>query len=91
VLRSKDGGATWLAVQAPMPASITAMSSTADGQLIAANQAGFVMALRGDRLEPLHPAPLPPLNGLLVRPNAPALALSVQGALSVPKAQGNPK
>lgn len=83
MLRSTDGGATWSPIAAPMPASITATALSADGHLLAANQAGFVMALQGDRLVPAHAAPLPPLTGLLVHAGAPLLALTVQGAVSV--------
>ncbi|MCW5658005.1 MAG: hypothetical protein KIT60_09895 [Burkholderiaceae bacterium] len=83
VWRSRDGGASWSAVAAPMPVSITATAIGEDGALLATNQAGYVMALRGDRLVPLHRAPLPPLTGLLPRSGAPLLALSVQGVLSV--------
>lgn len=79
-LRSTDGGATWNTLAVPMPASITATALATDGRLLAANQAGFVMALQGDRLVPLNPSPLPPLNGLLPRAGAPLLALTVQGA-----------
>jgi photosystem II stability/assembly factor-like uncharacterized protein len=81
--RSVDGGASWTPISAPIPASITATTLAADGRLLAANQAGFVMALQGDKLVPLHAAPLPPLNGLLRRAGAPLLALTVQGAIPV--------
>lgn len=79
-LRSSDGGATWTQLIVPIPASIVATAIGPDGRLLAANQAGFVMALQGDRLVPLHARPLPPLNGLLSRAGAPLLALTVQGA-----------
>jgi photosystem II stability/assembly factor-like uncharacterized protein len=79
-LRSTDGGATWTSVTVPIPALITATAIDPDGRLLAANQAGFVMTLQGDRLVPLNRAPLPPLNGLLPRAGAPLLALTVQGA-----------
>jgi photosystem II stability/assembly factor-like uncharacterized protein len=81
-LRSTDGGTTWTSIAVPIPASITATAIEPDGRLLAANQAGFVMTLEGDRLVPLNAAPLPPLNGLLPRLGAPLLALTVQGALS---------
>jgi photosystem II stability/assembly factor-like uncharacterized protein len=93
-LRSTDGGASWVNLITPMPVSITATAVTAAGGLLAANQAGFVMALQGDRLVPLHTAPLPPLNGLLVQgPGAAVWALSVMGALPMPQAkeQGSAK
>ena len=88
VLRSADGGAGWSPVAVPIPASITATTLAADGRLLAASQAGFVMALQGDRLVPLNTAPLPPLNGLLPRAGAPVLALTVQGAQSAPSTPG---
>lgn len=81
VWRSVDGGTSWSAITSPMPVSITATAIGADGALLAVNQAGFVMALRGDRLVPLNRAPLPPLNGLLPRRGAPLLALGVQGVV----------
>lgn len=89
VYRSADGGASWAPVATPMPASITATALTTDGRVLAANQAGFVMALQGDRLVPIHAAPLPPLNGLLPRPDSPLLVLTVQGAMSVGADSGN--
>lgn len=89
--RSADGGANWSAVASPMPASITATAIAADGSLLAANQAGFVMALRGDRLVPLNRAPLPPINGLLPRTGAPLLALGVQGVVPLDLSSGSPK
>lgn len=91
VLRSTDGGTNWASIATPMPVSITATALTADGRLMAANQAGFVMALRGDRLVPVNPAPMPPLNGLLSRPGAPLLALTVHGVLTVPSEPGSKK
>ncbi|WP_395700164.1 WD40/YVTN/BNR-like repeat-containing protein [Aquabacterium sp.] len=89
--RSADGGASWAALASPMPVSITATALAADGALLAANQAGFVMALRGDRFVPLNRAPLPPLNGLLPRAGAPLLALGVQGVAALDLSAGTPK
>jgi photosystem II stability/assembly factor-like uncharacterized protein len=80
-LRSADGGGSWSAIDVPMPASIIATTLSVEGRLLAANQAGFVLALQGDRLTPLHATPLPPLNGLLSRAGAPLLALTAQGVV----------
>ncbi len=90
MLRSSDGGASWSSIASPMPASITATTLGPDGRLLAANQAGFVMSLQGERLVPIHPAPLPPVNGLLAAAGGPPLALTVQGVLS-PGAEPGPK
>lgn len=81
VLRSVDAGANWSTLINPMPVSITASSVTPDGGLLVANQAGFVMALQGDRFVPIHVAPLPPLNGLLAQAKGAVLALTVQGVM----------
>jgi photosystem II stability/assembly factor-like uncharacterized protein len=90
-LRSVDGGESWSAVAVPMPASIIATTLSAEGRLLAANQAGFVLALQGDRLIPLNARPLPSLNGLLPRPGAPLLALTMQGAVPLVTEPGSAK
>lgn len=84
VIRSRDGGANWTPIASPAPVSITATAIDAQGQVLAANQAGLVMSLQGEQLVPLNAAPLPPLNGLLVQSAGAILALSNQGALLVP-------
>ena len=83
VWRSGDNGATWVQWPVPMPVSITASQITADGTLLLANQAGFVLARRGDAFVPLNRAPLPPLNGLAAGPGGQLLALSIQGVMPV--------
>lgn len=90
-LRSTDGGSSWTTVDVPIPATITATALAADGRLLAANQAGFVLALQGDRLVPMNRAPLPPLNALLPRAGAPLLALTVQGAMPAETEPGSAK
>lgn len=90
-LRSVDNGANWSPLATPMPASITGSAVTADGRLLATNQAGFVMALQGDHLQPIHAAPRPPLNGLLPQPSGAVLALTVQGAMPLPRESGTAK
>ena len=83
VWHSVDNGATWSQWPVPMPAAITASQITTDGTLLLANQAGFVLARRGDVFVPLNRAPLPPLNGLAAGPGGQLLVLSVQGVLPI--------
>jgi photosystem II stability/assembly factor-like uncharacterized protein len=83
--RSVDGGRDWQALVVPMPVSLVASQVAADGTLLLANQAGFVLARRGDALVPIHREPLPPLNGLAAGPDGTVLALSIQGAMPLPK------
>jgi photosystem II stability/assembly factor-like uncharacterized protein len=83
VWRSTDGGNDWRALTAPMPVSLVASQIAADGTLLLANQAGFVLARRGDALVPINREPLPPLNGLAAGPDGAVLALSIQGVMPV--------
>ena len=55
-----------------------------DGGLLLANQAGFVLARRGEAFVPVHRQPLPPLTGLAAGRNGELLALSIQGVMPVP-------
>jgi photosystem II stability/assembly factor-like uncharacterized protein len=91
VLRSADSGANWSPLTTPMPVSITASALTSDGRVLAANQAGFVMALQGDGLQPIHAAPMPPLNGVLPQADGTMLALTVQGVMPLLAASGPSK
>lgn len=91
VLRSVDGGANWSPLATPIPVSITGSAMTGEGRLLVTNQAGFVMALHGDRLQPINAVPLPPLNGLLPQPGGAVLALTVQGPMPLPPASGPAK
>ena len=91
VLRSTDGGANWSTLATPMPVSITSTTLAADGRLLATNQAGFVMALQGDQLLPIHAKPLPPLNGMLAQPGGAVLALTVQGVMPLSTESVPPK
>jgi photosystem II stability/assembly factor-like uncharacterized protein len=91
VLRSLDGGSNWSTLLTPMPVSITGSTLATDGRLLTVNQAGFVMALRGDRLQPINAAPLPPLNGLLVQPGGAVITLTVQGAMALSTESGTAK
>lgn len=89
VWRSGDAGSSWTQVASPMPASITASLRTPDGGLLLANQAGFVMKLAADRLEPLHKNALPPINGLVFGEGRRLTALTVMGAIALPAAAGS--
>ena len=83
VWHSTDGGQAWQSIAVPMPVSLVASQIAADGTLLLASQAGFVLARRGDALVPLNREPLPPLNGLATGPDGAVLALSIQGVLPV--------
>lgn len=84
VWRSVDGGHEWQQLPLPMPVSVIASQLAADGTLLLANQAGFVLARRGDAIVPLHRDPLPVLTGLAAGGGGALLALSVQGVLPFP-------
>lgn len=84
--RSADGGRSWIQLAVPMPASITASLRTPDGGLLLANQAGFVMKLANDRLDPMHPHALPPINGLVLGARGRLTALTLMGAVPLPVA-----
>jgi photosystem II stability/assembly factor-like uncharacterized protein len=81
--RSADDGRDWSALAVPMPVSIVASLLGPDGTLLLANQAGFVLALRGDAFVPVHREPMPPLTGLAAGPGGALLALSIQGVMPV--------
>ena len=89
--RSGDGGASWAALTATMPVSITGSALGAGGAPWFVNQAGFVLGARGGALVPRNAKPLPPLNGLLARPDGSLLALSIDGALPLEPAKEMPK
>lgn len=82
VWRSERGASAWTQILVPAPASITASAVRPDGTLVLATQAGFVLAMRDERLVPINSSPLPPVNGLVVGKNL-TLALTVQGAIPV--------
>jgi photosystem II stability/assembly factor-like uncharacterized protein len=82
--RTRDAGVTWLPLASPMPASITAAARGEGGALLLANQAGFVMRLNGDALQPLNDKPLPPLAGLALDARKQLWALGLTGPIAVP-------
>jgi photosystem II stability/assembly factor-like uncharacterized protein len=83
VWRSLDGGREWTALTVPMPVSVVASQLGPDGTLLLANQAGFVLARRGDAFVPVNREPLPPLTGLAIGRGGALLALSIQGVVTV--------
>lgn len=83
VFSSSDSGATWAQAVSPIEASITSSATESDGRLLFANQAGMVLALSGNRLQPVGAGALPPLNFVLPLEKGSILALSVQGVQRV--------
>ncbi|WP_417223079.1 WD40/YVTN/BNR-like repeat-containing protein [Amphritea sp.] len=83
VWRSDDNGEDWTQVKSPVGATITASMQDDDGQLLMVNQAGMVMALKGDRLVPVTKRHFPPLNNLLEKDNGDLLIVSARGLMSV--------
>jgi len=83
VWRSGDDGQTWSQLPLPMPATVVASQVAADGTLMLANQAGFVLAFKGQAFVPLNREPQAPLTGLATGRTAGYLALSVQGVATV--------
>ena len=81
--RSTDAGAgsgtTWAQLPNPVPASITAMATAADGHLLLASQAGVVLRLQGDTLVPLKARPLTLPAALLLLADGRLLALGAAG------------
>jgi photosystem II stability/assembly factor-like uncharacterized protein len=77
--RSTDAGRSWQQLASPMPVSITASTTRADGSLVLANQAGMLLTVRDQALVPTNAAPMPPLNAILALNNGGLLALSIQG------------
>lgn len=87
VWHTLDGGREWKVLATPMPVSVVASQFSADGRLMLANQAGFVLVRRGDAFVPLNREPLPSLTGLAVAGGGTPLALSVQGVIPLPAKQ----
>ncbi|MFM9914999.1 MAG: WD40/YVTN/BNR-like repeat-containing protein [Rhizobacter sp.] len=83
VWSSIDGGRGWTSLSTPMPVSVIASLLGPDGTLLLANQAGIVLARRGDHFVPLQRAPLPPLTSLAAGSDGTLLALSIQGVMPV--------
>jgi hypothetical protein len=80
VWRSTDAGATWAALANPVPATVTAMTPLPDGGLLMASQAGVLLRLQGERLQPLKTPPLTLPAALLPLAEGRLLALGLAGA-----------
>jgi photosystem II stability/assembly factor-like uncharacterized protein len=80
VWRSPDG-VNWTHIASPVPASITAVATGADGSLLMASQAGMALVLQGDRLVPLNSVSLPMPAGLVQLPGGVLLSVGVNGVL----------
>ena len=83
VWRSTDGGAQWTQLVSPVPSTITAMAVDAKGGLLLASQAGVVLRLQGDALQPLKAPPVPMPSALLPLQDGPLLTLGVAGVVPV--------
>jgi photosystem II stability/assembly factor-like uncharacterized protein len=80
VWRTPDG-VSWAQIASPVPASITAVARAADGHLLLASQAGMVLVLLDDRLEPLNSVSLPSPAALLQLPGGVLLSVGINGVL----------
>lgn len=81
--RSRDGGASWTQLRSPMDSTITTSLIGPGGAMLFGNQAGFVLRLVDDRLEPINTAPLPPINGLVAGDDERLIALTALGTQPV--------
>ncbi|MDB5898316.1 MAG: hypothetical protein JWP41_1918, partial [Ramlibacter sp.] len=90
--RSTDGGRSWVQLASPTGATITASLLTPAGELLLGDQAGFILKIAGQRLEPVNRAPLPPLTHIFRTADRRLLALTVQGVVAVDAAAAaNPR
>lgn len=81
VWRSSNGGGNWVQLTNPIPASVTSIVASNDGLLLA-NQAGFVLQIRGDVVMPLNETPLSPLTAV-VRTGNKLLGFGFSGVVPV--------
>ncbi|MDC8784653.1 WD40/YVTN/BNR-like repeat-containing protein [Roseateles koreensis] len=84
VWRTADAGATWQQLSNPIPAAVTASKRLPDGAVLLANQAGFVLRVGAQSLQPLNPQPLPPLAGLATDGDQRLWALGMAGPVLIP-------
>jgi len=80
--RSADDGRNWSQIASPVAATITSSLLSPDGELLFTDQAGFVLKVAGNRLDPINKSPLAPLTGV-VRTDGRLLALTAQGVVFV--------
>jgi NADPH-dependent 2,4-dienoyl-CoA reductase/sulfur reductase-like enzyme len=81
--QSADGGASWSQLAAPVPATIVASATGADGRLLLANQAGLVLRAQGAQLVPVNTRPVPLPSALVFGPGDRLLAVGAAGAIAV--------
>lgn len=81
--RSADAGASWSQLAPPAPASFVASAIAADGQLLLANQAGFVLRAQGGQLVPVNTRPVPLPSGLVLGPGERLHVMGAAGAMQV--------
>lgn len=84
MLRSPDGGASWIKIAAPDGVSITGSAQRADGTLVLVNQAGMLFSESKGTLVALNSIPLPSLTGIFPKRDGSLLTLSIQGIKSAP-------
>lgn len=84
--RSTDDGNTWAALEGAPPTSFVSAIGQTDGSVLLANQAGQLFTTRGGSTLVALPVPsLPPLTQAVVLPSGDLLALSMAGALRLPR------
>lgn len=83
VWRSTDGGGSWSQLPNPVPATVIAAATQPDGDLLLLSQAGALLRLHGDRLQPLKTPPLPLPTALLPLAEGRLLALGLTGLATV--------
>lgn len=86
VFRSTDDGNTWASLTGAPPTSFVSAVGQTDGTVLLANQAGQLYTTRrGGVLIPVPVSNLPPLTQAVVMPDGNLLALSMVGALRLPR------
>jgi photosystem II stability/assembly factor-like uncharacterized protein len=86
VYRSTNDGDSWEALTGAPPASFVSALALTDGAVLLANQAGQLFTTRGGSPLAAVPVPnLPPLTHALGLPGGELLALSLAGALRLPR------